>query len=604
MLLLLVGASGAQAKGILGTGIGPSIGPEIAPNINPLPSVSELLSGIIGSLFSALLSALTPDFLKHADIHTLQWLVALPNPADTSVSPTVGRLEQDMVWVAGALLPTTLIIATLRDSALSLALRAHPANALVRFTGAVFALVLYRFAVKNGVAFVNTLTNTMLSWPVVSQGLHRTVLAMFGGSLLIGQGGEFLALLGVISLVFAVSMFVLKVALFQVLHCLYVAGPLFIGVSPLPALGFLARAWLLGLGGVCLIPVGWCIIFSTAGAMSLDATHLSGGVHIGSRVLGAFAALATFYLSFKWPQTVVSHVLGALGGIGMGTGGVSAGSGGSVSNGVLAQRAQRARVRLQATALAGGRGLGAAAGALGAPKGGLVGAVGRGARRPAATLAATGAIAAGPPRARPTPKPGTAADRAAKAKATLRDTPSRMREAWRNAGTEGRSGAGGQRGPRPGGSQSGSGKRKGRGAARHAPRGSSAGAGSAAVPPGAAGSGGAGGARGAKRGPGGGGDSSRPASRPTQAAGQARGAGAQGQGASRAQSASRQASAPARPHAGSGGSSSTPRSAGRTQGTPSSPRDGRKGSGKPPRGPDRQTRTSSTRPHRGKRGKR
>ena len=63
---------------------------------------------------------------------------ALPNVADTAIWPTVGRLEANMVWVAGAILPTTLIIATTRDTALSLSFRAHPGNALLRVIGAVF----------------------------------------------------------------------------------------------------------------------------------------------------------------------------------------------------------------------------------------------------------------------------------------------------------------------------------------------------------------------------------------------------------------------------------------------------------------------------------
>ena len=125
---LLVCTPLAQAKGILGSGVGPSVGPDI----NPLPSVGELLKGVVNGLFGALLSALTPDFLKHADIDTLEWLVELPNVADTSVWPTVSRLEANMVWVAGALLPTTLIVATARDTALSLTFRANPSSALLR----------------------------------------------------------------------------------------------------------------------------------------------------------------------------------------------------------------------------------------------------------------------------------------------------------------------------------------------------------------------------------------------------------------------------------------------------------------------------------------
>ncbi len=595
--VLLVAASRAHASGILGSGIGPEVGPQIAPNVNPLPSVSELLRDVVGGLFSALLSALTPGFLKHADIHTLQWLVALPNPADASASPAVARLEQDMVWVAGALLPTTLIIATLRDSAMSLAFRAHPANALMRFTGAVFALVLYRFTVSNVVALVNTLTDTMLSWQVVAQGLHRTVLVMFGGSLLVGAGGAFLALLGVIALVFAVLMFALKVFLFEVLRILFVSGPLFIGVTPLPTVGYLARGWLLALVGVCLIPVGWCTIFATAGAMSVDVTSLSGGLHIEGRVLGAFAGLATFYLAYKWPLLVLGHVRGAMGGLGVSMGSTGGGSGGGgVSDGVLAARAQRAKTRLQAAAQAGGRGLGSAAGQLGAPRGGLVGMAGRGARRPAATLAATGAIAAGPPKVRPAPAPGSPAERMAKARDALRETPGQMREAWRAAGSKSQA-AGGQPQQAPhatgtaadpqtagNGRQRRTGQEGGRGGQSGAQRKGAPTKGARSVPSqGAPASGATGAGQGAKGKKGGAGGQGR-APTPRQpgqsgsapgAAGQGRGAGRGAPGASGARSASGQAGAPARPPAGSDAARS-PRAAGRTHPKPGAPNQGQR----------------------------
>ena len=424
---MLAWAPVAQASGILGSGIGPNIG----PNLNPLPSIGELLNEVVNGLFGALLSALTPDFLKHADIHTLEWLVALPNVADTSVWPTVGRLEANMMWVAGAILPTTLIIGTIRDTAVSFTFRAHPSNTLLRVIGAVFWLVLYRFSFENGVAFVNVLTHTMLSWSIVAQGLHRTVLVMFGASVIFGLGGAFLGLLGLVALVLAVSLFALKVLILVVTAILFVSGPLFIALTPLPTIGYLARGWLLALVGICVIPVGWCIIFAVAGAISLDVTNLGGGAHIGSRVIGAFAALVTFYIAWKWPLMVLGHVRNALGGLGVSPGGAS-GGGGTVSNGALAAKAQRARTGLQAAMLAGGRGIGLAAGQLGAPRGGLVGLAGRQARPHVAAAAASGAIAVGPPSARPRRTPGR--ERVARAGDKLRETPARMREAWRAAG--------------------------------------------------------------------------------------------------------------------------------------------------------------------------
>jgi hypothetical protein len=434
MLALLAFAPLAQASGILGSGVGPNLG----PNLNPLPSIGELLSGVVNGLFGALLSALTPDFLRHADIHTLEWLVALPNVADRSVWPTVGRLQANMVWVARALLPTTLIIATARDTALSLTFRAHPGNAVLRVIGAVFWLASYRFAFENGVAFVNVLTHTMLSWPIVAQGLHRTVLVMFGGSLLVGAGGVFLAVLGLVALVFAICLFALKVLILMVLAILFVSGPLFIALTPLPVLGYLARGWLLAVTGVCLIPVGWCIIFAVAGAISLDVTNLGGGAHIGSRVVGAFAALVTFYLAWKWPLMVLGHVRGSLGGLGVRPGAVS-GGGSVASDGALAAKAGRARVGLQAAMLAGGRGLGLAAGQLGAPRGGLVGLAARQARPHLAVAAAGGAIATGPPR--PRPRATATGERVARAGDKLRQTPGQMRDAWRASGVPNGAGA-------------------------------------------------------------------------------------------------------------------------------------------------------------------
>lgn len=430
LLLLLTSVPSAQASGILGSGFGPSIG----PNLDPLPSTGELLNGVVSKLFGSLLSALTPGFLKHADIHTLEWLVALPDPANTSLWPNVGRLEADMMWVAGAILPTMLIVATTRDSALSLAFRAHPGNALLRATGAVFWLVGYRFAFSSTVMFVNVLTHTMLSWPIVARGLHRTVLVMFGGSVIFGAGGPFLAVLGLVALVFAICLFALKVFLLVVLAALFVGGPIVIAFSSLPTIGYLTRGWLLAVVGLCLIPVGWCIVFATAGAISLDVTNLGGGAHIGSRTIGAFAALVTFYIAFKWPIMVLGHVRGALGGLGVSSGGLSGGAS-SASDGALAAKARGAKTKLQAAMLAGGRGVGLAAGQLGAPRGGLVGLAGRQARPHLAVTASTGAIAAGPPRPRPSRTP--TGDRIARSTDKLRETPARMREAWQAAGGTG-----------------------------------------------------------------------------------------------------------------------------------------------------------------------
>ena len=403
--------------------------PELNPK-NPLqlPSIASLLHKIVGGLFGALLSALTPSFLRDADIDTIEWLVALPNMADSAVWPHVAKLEQDMVWIAGAVLPLTLVIATVRDSALAIVFRAHPANGLLRFIGAVFWIVLYRFSVRNGIALVNTITHTLLSLPVVAEGLHSTLSILFGGSVLTGLGGAFLALLTLVIIVFAVCMFALKVGLLIASAALYIVGPFFIGLMPLPMLGYLARGWVFALVGVCMVPVGWCVIFATAGAISLDVTDIGTGPHISSRLAGMFAALAVFYLAYKWPLVVLRHVLSAIGGLGgMGIRGGSlmggGGGGGQLTDGALAAKAKEARGRLHGALMSGGRGLGFAAAQFGAPQRGLVGVAKGDGRRLS--------FSAGENRLR-SPRPSASfSQRLSDAGRRLRETPGRMREGWR-----------------------------------------------------------------------------------------------------------------------------------------------------------------------------
>ena len=95
-----------------------------------------------------------------------------------------------------------------------------------------------------------------------------------------------------------------------------------IAVRPLPELSHLVRAWGTVLVGVALVPVGWTILFATAGALSLDATSFGAVGQTGlvgsltAHVAGAFAALLTFFLAVKLPLGVLGHLRGALGGIG------------------------------------------------------------------------------------------------------------------------------------------------------------------------------------------------------------------------------------------------------------------------------------------------
>ncbi len=143
-----------------------------------------------------------------------------------------------MVWVAGAILPTTLIIATARDTALSLVLPRSTRERAPAFhrRRLLARAVPLRFSQRGRVRQRPDPHDA--PWPIVAQGLHRTILVMFGGALLTGSGGEFLALLGLVALVFAVcSVRAQGADLDGATAILFVAGPLFIALTPLPVVG-------------------------------------------------------------------------------------------------------------------------------------------------------------------------------------------------------------------------------------------------------------------------------------------------------------------------------------------------------------------------------
>ena len=130
-----------------------------------------------------------------------------------------------MVWVAGAILPTTLIIATTRDTALSLSFRAHPGNALAacrRRRVLAGPLSLRRFEC-GGVRERSDAHDAVVVDRRAGPAPHgpRDVRRVGDRRC----GGAFLALLGLVALVFAVCLFALKMLLLMVLAVLFVAGP-------------------------------------------------------------------------------------------------------------------------------------------------------------------------------------------------------------------------------------------------------------------------------------------------------------------------------------------------------------------------------------------
>jgi hypothetical protein len=285
-----------------------------------------------------------------------------------------------MTYLAVMLMPVTLAVGTLRYWFVGFTGQAHPVAAVARCSWVTSVLVAYGWIVGQTVAATNTLTHAILGFPTVGNGLQRIIGVLFGGALLAGAGGVFGAFLVIIGVLFAAGLFAAQVLLTVVLALLIVAGPPVIALSAIPELSHLARAWAHALLATALVPLGWTILFATAGALCLDATSFTGGAAgLPGHVAAAFAGLITFVLAVKLPWMLLGELRRLFATSSVSGHGRTA-TAPSSAPGV--ERVRAAHSRLRGAAFEGapslGRSVGRAAGAMGAPAGGPLGAARRG----------------------------------------------------------------------------------------------------------------------------------------------------------------------------------------------------------------------------------
>ena len=413
-------AAGAAAELVLAPAASASGGrPGVPVALLGIPSLHSIIQAIANGFFSALAGALVPSWLRHGTVATIQHLVALPDPATW---PHVGRLQSDTTFLGAMLLPLTLAIGAARYWAIGLTGAAHPASAVTRSVTVTGVLVVYRWGIEQTVAATNTLTHGLLELPAVGGGLQRIIGVLFGGALLTGTGGVFGAFLVIVGVVFAAGLFAAQVLMTVILAVLIVAGPPLIALSAIPELSHLARSWCYAVLAVALVPVGWTVLFATAGALCLDATSFTGaGGGLPGHVAAAFAGLITFVIAVRLPLMAA----GELRHLFHGPRGAGPATTGAASRGAGVERVRAAHARLRAVGLEGvpslGRSAGRAAGALGAPAGGLLGAT----RRRVSTATGLSRARGGAP-ARTAPNPSRRAGvarRLANARRILADAP-------------------------------------------------------------------------------------------------------------------------------------------------------------------------------------
>jgi len=327
------------------------------------PSVKNIVSDVVKFFFSTFLDALVPDWLTDGSVKVIKRLVTIPNPTDPRVWPTLGRLSEGMRWIALPLLSLAVVASWVQQWLREMTGRPGSlAVVLPRTVLAVLLLVVYPTLIENAVALVNSITNAMLSLPAVQHGLERTVGLVFARTLLSGNG-VLLALLGIAAVLLAVGLFMLSVGLLTVFAIAFVSAPFAIACSVLDETRGIWTAWRYTLLTAALIPVGWCVLFASAGAFMVDMTTWSGGVGgtIGARFVGVFAALLILVLAVKWPLMLWGTIRAQLGGALLSVG-RSAGTGSGGASGGAGTGGRAARAALQRTSLRAGD---AVSGALG-----------------------------------------------------------------------------------------------------------------------------------------------------------------------------------------------------------------------------------------------
>lgn len=343
-LALAICAAPAHAAG-LGEGLSPAVlGFDF-------PSVKSIVEDVVRFFFSTLLDALVPNWMKDATVEVLKRLVRVPNPTDATTWPTLTRLSEAMKWIAIPLL-SLAAVASWTQHWIS-ELTGRPASfeqSVVRTALAAVLLVVYPVFMSNGVALVNSVTNAMLSVPIAADGLERTVGLIFAGSLVTGST-VLLAVLGIAAVMLITGLFMLSVGLVVITGLLYVSAPLAIVCSVVDETRGIWHAWRYALLTTVALPIGWCVLFTTAGAFVVDMTNWSGGIsgQLGERFVGVIAAIVIVYLAVRWPLMLWGAIRAQLAGALLTVGAQRVAVAGAVTGRAGGGRA--ARTALQRTAV-------------------------------------------------------------------------------------------------------------------------------------------------------------------------------------------------------------------------------------------------------------
>ena len=174
-------------------------------------------------------------------------------------------------------------------------------------------LISYPYWWAQAAAFVNEMTNMVLSLPAVTTGLHKLMLYAVDG---VALGGWQLIDLGLMAAIggLLLSLIFLKVVIILLGALLYATGPITIGLVPTDSGAAISRAWLSAAGMLLVLPVMWAAVFAVGALLINDAGTagplIAGNGDVGSLLGGVLLAVAG--LASLWVCLRVAREAGSL----------------------------------------------------------------------------------------------------------------------------------------------------------------------------------------------------------------------------------------------------------------------------------------------------
>jgi hypothetical protein len=303
-LISAVAPSGAQAQGILATGV--SIPDPLTLIGN---GVGSLLGGVGGDIaklavgaFDAIIKALFTPIAKFITTQLIGWLITVPNLTQGNVL----QLEQTVEAMGGGLLGAVATISIIRYWAAGFAGGGDSGfsalEGLTRTVGAALFLAAWPWLFTTSVHLTNLFTGSLMGSAAVVHSVARLLAAGLGAGIALNftPVGMFLniAMAVAASLLF-LGLLLVKIVVSISTILVFIAMPLAAVIWPV--VPWVARLALRAFAVCLIVPVAWALCFAGAAAVSLNAISFNAGT-VMNTLLQPLVAIVLLYVTVKLPM--------------------------------------------------------------------------------------------------------------------------------------------------------------------------------------------------------------------------------------------------------------------------------------------------------------